>query len=660
MNSEEKSKIEELKSSLYSRNAPDIKVRRHPRLHETQYDVEADWEHPKEDIEETKLNTHYEPRHTSFFTKLLIASMIFFVIALGIGTYLVLKGSDLVSANNIDISLVGPVSVAGGDPASFNVQVSNKNAVQMQVVDVTINFPTGSADPTDTTKALKTLEQVLPDISPGGIDQLPVNAVFFGEQNTQKVIQITVDYRVAGSNATFSKEKDFNILISSSPINLLVDSFTEVNSNQELDLDVTVASNSKNIIKNLLLSGQYPFGFTFTGATPAPLSDGKTWVIGDLPPGGKKEIHIKGTVQGQDGELRVFQFAVGVPGSGNGVGNSSNTGTFAANTIGTEYIATSQQVTIKKPFLSLALSLDGDSSTNDYIGSFDTPVQAEVSWLNNLPTSVIDGEIDLKLAGTVYDKASIDPQNGFFDSANDEIVWNTITTPALASIAAGDTGKVDFTFTPRNLGTPSQPLSDPQMTMTVSAKANRISQNNVPEEVDSSVVRNVKVSSNIALSGQITRSIGPFANTGPIPPVEEQTTTYTVIWTIYNTSSPVDNAQVTATLPAYAKFIGTAVPSTEHVTYDGTSGQVTWNIGNIAAYTGQNGSGTAGKRQVAFQVSIDPGANMVGQVPPVINQATLTAQDGFTGATLTSNVEALTTRFSTDPVFQDGDEMVGK
>ncbi len=390
---EKDSRIEELKKNLYSRNAPDIRKRRRLHFDQKSFNVASDWEHPPEEIfSDEALNQKYKKPGLSFFTKLLIGSALFFVIALGIGAYLVFKGSDIVSANNIDINLAGPVSVAGGEPAAFTVQVSNKNSVQLQVVNLAITYPTGTADPTDTTKPLTNYQILLPDLNPNAVDQQAVSAVFFGELNSTKTIQVTVDYRVPGSSATFTKEKDFDVLINSSPLTLSVDSFKQVNSNQELDLDVTVNSNSQEVVKNLLLKASYPFGFAFVSSTPSPIqSDNATWSIGDLPPNGKETIHIKGKIQGEDGDSRVFKFAIGVAGQSNST----------TKTIATEYIAATQTVTIEKPFLSVNLALNNDQSVGDYIGQFDKPVQGQISWFNNTPSAVIDGEIDLNLTGSV-------------------------------------------------------------------------------------------------------------------------------------------------------------------------------------------------------------------------------------------------------------------
>jgi hypothetical protein len=701
--------IDSLEKSLYSRNAPQVRAGRHLHLRPKNYDVKDDWDHPKDtfeddfddapmmagfstgstkggfdaehifhgaDVDDDDISTddttstrgRYAKSHVSFFTKFLIASVIFFILCLGTGAYFVWKGADLISANNIDINLAGPVSVAGGSPANFTVQVSNKNNVALQVVNMTVDYPPGTADSNDPASPLKETQEILPNIVSGGIGQQNISAIFYGEANSQKTIQVTINYTVAGSNATFTKEKTFNVLISSSPLTITATSFTQITSGQSFEIDVTVKSNSPTTIDSLLLKAAYPFGFTFASATPRPVDTAHSvWAIGDLPAGGTAVIKIKGSLQGQDQQARVFNFSVGAAQVSTNTGGIGNT--MAAQTIGTEYISGSDSVTIAKPFLSLDLALGGDDTDSQYIGAFDTPETGQITWFNNTTNTIINGEIDLNLSGTAFDKASVSPGQGFYDSGNSQIVWNQVTTPALASIGAGQSGTITFTITPRNLSSQSNPITNPELNLSLSAKGNQIAESNVPTEIDSTVNKNILISSNVALSGQVVRSTGPFANSGPIPPVAQQQTTYTVVWTVYNTSNTLDGVQVAAILPPYVKWIGAISPTTANINYNSTNGQVTWNIGNVSAYGGTNsggvgsvGGGTGGAsapaQQVAFQLGVTPGVDLVGQTPSIIGNAVLVARDDFTGASLTNTVQALTTRFSTDPTYNEGDEIV--
>lgn len=644
MTPESRSKIDELKKSLYSRNAPDVREKR--RLHFTQNtpsDVPTDWEHPTEEqTEEVALNTRYKSSSGSFFNKLFISSMIFFMIAMGIGAYLIYSGDNLISANNIDIIVNGPITIAGGDLLTFDIQVANKNNIKLQSVDLSVEFPSGTVDINDTSKEYKLFHELMDDIVPGGLAQKRVSAVLYGEENTKKIITINISYRVAGSNAIFQKQKTYDILISSSPLSLTASSFKEVTAGQDFTVELTLTSNSSEIIKNLLLRAVYPFGYTLKSTDIKAEGNQSTWKIGDIPPKGKKVIKFHGTLDGQDGEARTFRFIAGT--------ESLKT----PGTIATEYIATAQEVSIQKPFISTEIIFDNESSTEESIGAFNEPVKATISWFNNLPSPVIDGELHVKFSGNAFDKVSVAPGEGYYRSADNEIVWNKQTTAQFENIGPGGSGSVQFTFTPRNFSTPVKTISNPGVSLVVNVVGKRISENNVPENVTSSAGRSIKISSQLDLSSQVTRSAGPFENTGPIPPKAEKQTTYTVTWVVDNTVNTVTGAEVHALLPVYVKWLGKISPAGEDITYNSNTGLVVWRVGNVDAFTVNTGH----RRTVSFQIALEPSVAHIGQMPTIVQDTSLAGLDDFTGVNLMRTQPALNTSFSTDPSYRDGDGIV--
>lgn len=665
---DDESKIDNLQRGLYSRAAPDIRPKRKVRLVQKDFDVKTDWDLPKEaPLDELSrlsrsdagadsstgsfspsmggfnvpTDAEYEKRSMSYFAKFLIGSFVFFITAVGIGAYLFFNGSNIVSANNVDIAISGPVSVAGGEAFDMNVQVVNKNSIKLELVDLSATFPAGTANPDDVTQDMKDYRQLLDDIAPGGVDQKTVRTVLFGEENTKKTIQFKVEYRVAGSNAVFTKLKTYDVIVSSSPLSLNVSTFKEVTSGQEFEVTVDVVSNSKNTLRNLILKGVYPAGFTFASSDPKPTGNNATWIIGDLPAKGTKTITIKGRIDGQDDESRVFRFMAGAQGTKND------------KTIGTQYIAASQNLTIKKPFMSVNISMAGDETEAPFIGRFNSTIEVGVSWFNNLDIPITNAEIHVKLAGSAFDKYSVSPRDGLYQSANNEIVWTSATTKDLGSVAPGDGGRVIFTLTPRDTSSGGRAVLNPNLLVTVNVKGSRLSETNVPETITSSAVRGVKIASNVSLASQIVRAVGPFVNTGPIPPRAEQQTTYTVIWSVYNTSSNVSSGQVVATLPPYMKWLGNISPTSEDMRYNETSGQVVWNIGNVAPYTGSGGT----KREVAFQVALTPSVSQIGQMVNLIGDANLSGNDDFTGLQVRDMKQSMDTRYS-DASFKDGNEIV--
>ncbi len=642
--SEDNSYIDELKKTLYSRNAPDVRTRRKLRFNDTASDVKTTWEEPKVETVEPVLNKHYEDHSMSYLKKILFGSVIFCVVALGLGAYLFFNGGNLISANNIDITINGPVSIPGGTPVPLDIIVTNKNNVDLQLVDLAVDFPAGTTDPNDSTKELKNYRELIGDIRAGGMAMRTVRAIMFGEENMQKSIVVTVTYKVKGTNSLFSKNKSYDVLINSSPIGLSVDTFKEVSSGQEYDMKVNLKSNSQETLKNIVFKAIYPFGYSFISSDLKPLAGNATWKIGDIPPGAERKIIIHGKLTGENNDDRVFRFAVGAQSSTD------------ARNIGTQYVAIEQDMIVQKPFIALTMSVDNDRPGADYIGQFGQGDSVEINWSNNLPVAVSNMVVTAKISGSAYDKSSVQPGKGYFKSGTDEIVWNQQTNPEFSSIGAGESGTVSFRLTPKNSDLLSGSVVNPIIQISANVSADRTQETNVSSNLSAAVSRTIRIASSVSLSGRVARTVGPFVNTGPIPVKVEKTTTFTVIWDVDNTSSAVGSAVVSATLPAYVKWLNSVSPSTENVTYDPNTGKVSWQVGNMSTYTldAQN------RREVSFQVSVTPAITDVGQPLTLLGQATLGATDSFTGTRLTSTQDVLNTRFSTDPAYKDGDGNVVK
>ncbi len=634
--------IEDLKQSLYSRTAPELRTHRKLRTFAPNSDVKTDWEHPPEEIrEDPRLLTDEPASHSmSFFTKLLIGSIIFCLIAVAGGAYLFLNGANLISANNIDVTISGPVSVPGGSPITFAVTVINKNSVALKGADLRIRFPSGATDPNDTSRPMDSLEEPLGDMAPGSSVTKNVQTVLFGEQNLQKQIIATVTYGIAGSSSVFTKEQAYEVLINSSPVVLSVSSYDQVTSGQPFDISVNVKSNSSDVLRKVLLTGAYPFGYSFASSNIAPASPGNNiWSLGDLPAGGTRTVVIHGSLSGENTDLRAFHFNVGTQSSGSSV------------TLGTSFMEAEKDVTIQKPFVSLGIALNGDSGSGDYAGQFGKALSVELKWQNNLPEAISNVNVTAHLSGNAYSKGTVNPVGGYFRSSTDDVLWSRQTDPSLATVSSGARGNLDFVVVPTDTGSASNPLVNPSITISGSVSGDRTG--NVPQNAGQ-VSRTVKIASSASLSGRILRTDGTFANTGPIPPQADQKTTYTVVWSVDNTSNALRNAVVTASLPPYVKWLSQVSPSSENVSYDANSSTVTWTVGSVGTYT----SGTNKRREARFQISVEPSVSQAGQVPVIVNPATLTATDSWTNTTLTSTQSNLTTSFSTDPSFRNGDAVV--
>ena len=637
---DQKSKLLEREEDLYARDPGALGIKRAPHLPEQKVDVREDWQDDKEKALADKLRYKLlGMKEKPIATLLLAFSLIFFFGAAVFAFFTFYRGANVVSSENVDISIIGPVSVAGGEELPLEIIVSNNNNAVLQSVALEITYPEGTRSSTDLTRELIRENDLLGVIASGENIKRQIRAVLYGEEGAKKEIMISLEYRVEGSSAVFFKEKKYEVVLSSAPISLAVDSLKEVNSGQPFDLSLTISSNSTITLSNVLVKAEYGFGFSFISANPQTSANDSLWKIGDLRPGEKRIIKVRGKLEGQDDEDRIIRFTIGT------------TNTALSKTIDVPLLSISQDITIKKPFVSFDLVLNGQLD-KDVTISDGGNVRGTITIANNLPTRIIDAEVELKISGDALDKNSVTVPSGLYRAPESIISWGSRAVPDLAVINPGD--KPSLTFSLEALNLSGSALRNQELTFEATVKAKRFSESRVPEEVTSTLSKKVKISSNMSLRSRVVRQNGPFTNTGPIPPVAEQATTYTILLDVTNSLNTVSNAEVVTTLPDYVHWMGQFGPSAEKISFNETTGEVLWSVGDIKAGTGFGAS----PRQVAFQVSFIPATSQVGTAPILIGPTTLRGTDRFTGDRLTSLVSETTAKFDSEPNFKPGDDKV--
>ncbi|MBU6370719.1 MAG: hypothetical protein KGH93_01255 [Patescibacteria group bacterium] len=631
---ENEDKLEEAERALYAKNAGDIFAKRRHGVDAVPVPKNAPSAWTPEP-EQRRVNIPY--------AKIFIGALVFFIIAVLIALYTLFGGSGTVSGNNINILISGPVSVSGGEAFPLDIKIVNGNATALENVSMLVEYPAGTRDPANPSAALPRQTADVGTIAAGKSADEIVKASLYGQENVPQTIAVTVSYSIAGSNAVFTKEKDYMLTIGSSPVALSVAGDTSVNARQAATYTVTVASNSLSTVSNLILKVDYPFGFTFSSSDPQAASlDGSVFSIGDLAPGTTKTITIRGSIDGQDGDERVLKFTVGTPASD-------------GTTIDTPYSIYTVDVAIRKPSVGAIFSVNKVSGSSLSMNAGDTE-SASIDWQNNLTQAIDQMNVQVALSGTVLDPQAITTQNGFYNSADNSITFSGATDGDLSSVAPGGSGSLAFTFgTLSPDANPTLPFAGSEIRADVTVTGIPAGGSNTVETLYSGETI-IKVSSALHLLSRAFHSAGPFENSGPVPPKVNSQTTYTVTLTATNSFNAVTNAVATTTLPAGVVWTGFTSPASESLSYDQSSGAVIWNIGNLSPNTGVK----IQPRSVSFQVAVTPSLSQVGSAITLLGPVTLSGTDAFSGATLSDTEPAVTTEITSDPAYVQGIGTVGQ
>jgi hypothetical protein len=227
------SRIERVQNRLYSKQyKPDIVAR--TEFDKREYKQAQDWVNEPADEQTKKAGTETDPTNnwgsgeveapgkTVSFWAVLVFALVFFFGSIGYAAYIFMGGGQVVSADDISVNIVGPVSVGGGEKLSIDVVIQNNNSATLKDVDLVIEYPDGTKA-TDLVTDLRRGRITIGDINPGAVIKETLDMAFFGEEGQNKRVDIKLEYGLSGSAALFDKTKSFEIALSAAPVQVIVD-----------------------------------------------------------------------------------------------------------------------------------------------------------------------------------------------------------------------------------------------------------------------------------------------------------------------------------------------------------------------------------------------------------------------------------------------------
>ncbi len=608
---EGESELEKAEHMLYR---PDITIKQKSRakLHQERTAVPVRW---------AGSSGQQSPRKkfglpSSLFSKLFIGSLVFFVIAATIAGITIATSSN-VSSKRINLEVLGRTFVDGGELLPLQVVIGNNNTTQIELADVVIEYPTNTGDIQRMRRSVGTVaarQQIISDF----------DLTLFGEEGTVVPLTVTLEYRIPDSNAILTKQTTYEVTLRSTPVVLSVVGPQSTLPNQEVTMNYTVVSNSATVVENVLLTAEYPVGFTFIKSEPIAMFSNNVWVLGDLEPGASRTISVTGIVHGNEGDTIAFRGAVGRQDPRD------------EKRVGTAFATIAQPLTLEASFLRVTMTPSG--LVNGILAPTGT-LNITITWQNPLQVRITDPSIEVVLGGA-YNPATISAQRGFYNSNTHSIVWNKDGDQNLAVLDPGESGQFSFSVQP--IVGNVQSGANPSITAKTNIKG--VVEGGTVQSAQSVNELTVKIASDLRLLGEVQHFIGAFANTGPMPPKVGQATTYTIVLTVTNSSNAVTDARVVTTLPDYVTWSNAIWPQQAPVVYNPVTREVTWTVGSLEPGVGY----TKPSVQIAFKVGITPSASQIGDAPNLTNDITLFGKDGFTGADLQSVRRALSTRLLND------------
>ncbi len=612
------SKIEGIKRRLYEREDNVSHRMKEGVIHPVNHKVSGEWDNKELNLDDMK-----KP-HTSIFKKFFIFSIIFLVCSLGVAFYMFSKGGTSISNDNIEIKVVGNAFTAGGEELPLQVEVVNRNKANLELANLQVSYPSGASD--NPTEMVRLPRIDIGTIKPGETVIKNIKVVLYGEEKSDRNVNINLDYHPEGSNAIYTKESVYTVNISKAPLSLMVEAPSTVTSDQPISFVVKAGLNTALPSGETMLQITYPNNFIYENATPAPLYGNSMWSLKDISLTNPVSVTVNGRIVGQDQDQQVFHVYAGTV-------NSAD-----KSLVNVVYNSLLQTITITKPFLETRI-IAGDTA-----GAGDN-INVRIAWQNNLSTKITDGQIVASLSGNVLDRGSVTVNDGFFDSLNNQIIWDKNSTSDLSDIEPGEKGEVGFTV--RSIPLVEQTsIKNPQIAVDVSIKGNQPSLGSTFTDINNFAKKIVKIVSSFQIASTVSYK------SGSLPPKAETETQYNITWTLSNSTNDISNAVARATIPRYVKWVGSVTPR-ENITYNESTREVIWNIGSVRANTGGNDD-----REAVFTLALTPSISQVGSIPQLMGDLFLTGTDAFTNTAVGDKRSSVNTTLTGDSHFQSGQERV--
>ncbi len=566
----------------------------------------------------------------TFRTIMLFGALGAFLLAILFSSLYLMFGNSQISNKNISIAISAPLTIGGGEVMDIQISVTNQNKVPIESAVLIINYPAGSKSTDTPAKDLYEERITLNRIDAGEAINIPLKAVMYGEENQERQIKATIEYRLVESNGTFYKESEpLTFKISSSPIVIRVESIKKVSAGQDIEVKLTIQSNASTPLKDVLITANYPTNFDFSSAQPNPIFRESAWLIKELLPETSSTIVIKGGIIGKQTEEFQIQFSAGTPQQD----NQFIIGSVLAN-------ATADFV-IEQPFIDVEIAVN-NLSTEIVTLPTGQDTQVEVSVQNTLDQSLYDMAVEVAVKGNILVRENVQVNNGYYDSVKDVIRFDPSGDKSLGAVAPGATKKFVFTLKPGNQ------KSTPSYTLTANAYARRVNETSATEQLVGTAKTEVKFTSSVAVARTVGRNVPGFTDIGPIPPAPDTKTSYTVTLTASAGGNDVTGGVLTTSLPQYVSWENLS-SGDGSLAFNPVSKELIWTVGEIKAGV---------KKTSTFQIALLPSQNQIGTTPAVMGAQRFRATDRFTNEVVRAEAPPASSELDLSSGFEENNGQV--
>jgi len=523
------------------------------------------------------------------------------------------------SKDILRLEILGSDTTEVGQKMDYVLKYKNNGKISLINIKLTFEFPENSL----TEGGKIRIEQKLDDIYPGEEKTITFSGRIVGQENELKKAKAWLEFQPKNLKARYEVSTTQTTVIKFSPLTFELDLPSRIEAEKDFSFSLNYFSNIDYPLSQLRVKVNYPSGFEFSDSSPKAIEKDE-WQVPILNKAEGGRIKIFGKINGDVGEQKVFKASFGMWTEGNFV-------MLKEATKGAEII---------KPTIYLSQLVNGSF---DYSASPGDFLHYEV-FFKNIGSSPFENLfLAIDLDGSLFDLATLKSPDADYHQGDSSMIWDWKKNSQLRFLDENEEGKVEFWINLKE-DLPTIKPKDKNMVL-----KNSISLSPAKEEFS------IKVSSKIDLEQQAFFANDSFPGSGSLPLKVGLPTTFTVNWQLKNFYNDLRNVKVKAILPAWVILTGQLLPRDSSFLFDSQSREIIWEVGEVGAGQGVNGSDSP---SLSFQVSLVPNSSQLGQVPEIISNARAFGDDTWTQNAIESEIKTINTGSLSDQGFNPAQGIV--